>query len=75
MKKVIVFASALTFGLCVVLADADAATTKHKSSSDYTAAQREKFLAEAWRLCRKKYVLVERVQVDYYHNRYTCWVH
>ena len=48
-------------------------TGNHKGRDAYTPAQREKFMAEARELCRKKYGAPSRVyRIDYKKNMVWC---
>ena len=75
MKKILVATCCLGLALSMTMADAFAYGI-NKNRDKFSAEQRAKILADGWTLCRKKYVLVERVEVsDYARRSYICWSH
>ena len=83
MHKTILLTLALTFGcvtavetLTVTPVEAAGSKTKKKVTkgrNDYTAEQREKFLAEARKICVKKYGATSRVHhIDYKKKLVWC---
>ena len=78
MRNLVILCSGAAIILGLGLADADAATKKKpapKSRDNYTAEQRKQIYENAWKQCRKKYAMVERVEVNYQYNRIMCYTH
>ncbi len=78
MKTLLALLCAAAIVLSLGLADAEAAAKKKpapKNRDNYTAEQRKKAYEYAWKLCNKKYAMVERVEVNYKYNRIYCYAH
>jgi hypothetical protein len=71
MKKLIVLSAALALIFPLTSIDADAA--KKLRGSDLTKAQRQEFLANAQKACRKKFGAPSRVyEIDWYRLKVWC---
>jgi hypothetical protein len=76
MLKIITAAVAI----CLITGAMAEAKTKPKKPTTplvVSSEQRAKIYADVLARCRKQYgaTLVERVQLDLVHRRYTCWIH
>jgi hypothetical protein len=76
MLKVVTAAIALVFVLGAP-AEAKQKSRKPVQPLVVSSAERAKIYADVLARCRKQHgaTLVERVQLDLVHRRYTCWIH
>jgi len=67
---------ACCFGMLAGTATDALSYTMNKNRDKFSSKQREEIMAEGWKVCRQRYVLVERVVVaDYAKRTYYCWHH
>ena len=72
LKKLIIFTAFALLAALPVL-DADAASKKAGSRSDYSKEQQAEFFAEALKACRKHFSSeLVGVKVDYQRKRFVC---
>ena len=75
MKKFIVLAALAALAFLPAF-EAEAASKKPGSRSDFTKEQQKKFHEEAVKLCRKKYrTNLHFVRVDYRKRLFVCYVY
>lgn len=72
MKTLVILSAALAILAASVVMTTDGAFAA-KTKKSYTAEQRKKIQAEAWKICRKKPYHVVQAEVHWATLKITCW--